>query len=115
VKNKLRRLAEFIQTGFPEKIVDAFKSEEKTTLAARIALTSRAISFHQNRAEILWREAGKKKSTAERTATAQAEIAAFLFAYLTGDAKEHAESAMEAMQVLGRQGEIEIVKSLVKI
>ena len=112
MKNKLRRLADFIQEGFPEKLVDAFKSEEKPTLATRIKLTCAAIDFHQGRAETLWRHAGKKRTPEERHAAAQAELAAFLFAFLTGDAKEHAESAVEAMQALGRHGEVDIVKSL---
>jgi hypothetical protein len=114
VKNKLRRLADFIQEGFPEKLVEAFKSEEKPTLATRIRLTCVAITFHQSRAETLWRQAGKKRTADERHAAAQAELAAFLFAYLTGDAREHAESAIEAMQALNRQGEVDIVKSLSK-
>jgi hypothetical protein len=112
VKNKLRRLADFVQEGFPEKLVEAFKSAEKSTLDTRIRLTCSAITFHQGRAETLWRQAGKKRTPGERHAAAQAELAAFLFAYLTGDAKEHAESAIEAMQALNRQGEIDIVKSL---
>jgi hypothetical protein len=112
MKNKLRRLADFIQEGFPEKLVDAFKSEEKPTLATRIQLTCAAITFHQSRAEALWREAGKKRTPEERRAVAQAELASFVFAYLTGEAKEHRESAILAMQALGRQGEVDIIKSL---
>ena len=114
MKNKLRRLADFIQEGFPEKLVDAFKSEESPTLAARIQLTCAAISYHQSHAEALWREAGKKRTAEERRAAAQAELASFLFAYLTGEGKEHRESAILAMQALGRQGEVDIIKSLTR-
>ena len=109
---KLSRLAEFIQEGFPEKIVDVFKYSKDESLAKRLAITSKAIAFHQGRAEALWTQAGKKRTTEERQAAAQAEIASFLFAYLTGEAKEHADSSIEAMRALGREGELDIVTSL---
>lgn len=112
MRNKLRRLAEFIQEGFPEKIVEAFKYDENQTLAKRLAVTSEAIAFHQNRAGTLWLEAGKKRTPEERRAAAQAELASFVFAYLTGEAKENASSTIDAMRALGRQGEVDIVKSL---
>ena len=114
MKNKLIRLAELIQEGFPENIMAAFRSNEKSSLAQRIAITSDAITFHQKRAESLWLKAGKKRTALEKQAVARSEIAAFVFAYLTGDAKEYADSALEAMRTLGRQGELDIVKSLTK-
>jgi hypothetical protein len=52
------------------------------------------------------------KTAAEMHAAAQAELASFVFAYLTGDAKECADSTIEAMRALGRQGEVDIVRSL---
>ncbi|PLX86316.1 MAG: hypothetical protein C0617_01695 [Desulfuromonas sp.] len=112
VKNKLRRLAEIIQEDFPEKLVDAFRSNEKPSLAKRLALIGEAIAFHQGRSEALWLRAGKKRSPEERRAAAQAELAAFVFAYLTGDAKEYADSAMEALRILGRHGDVDLVISL---
>ncbi|MCF6178942.1 MAG: hypothetical protein L3J63_06060 [Geopsychrobacter sp.] len=114
MKNKLIRLAELIQEGFPENIKAAFRSTDKSSLKARLAITSDAISFHQRHSETLWLEAGKKRSPAERRAAAKSELAGFLFAYLTGDAKESAQSAIEALHTLGRQGEIELISSLVK-
>jgi len=113
VKNKLIRLAELIQEDFTENIMAAFRSSEKSSLNQRIAITSLAIAFHQKRSETLWLKAGKKRTPMERRAVARAELAAFVFAYLTGDAKEYATSGVEAMRTLGRQGEIDIVKSLV--
>ena len=112
MRNKLRRLVEFIQEGFPEKIVEAFKYDEDQTLAKRLAVTSEAIAFHQNRAGILWLQAGKKRTPEERRAAAQAELASFVFAFLTGEAKENAGSTIEAMRALGRQGEVDIIQSL---
>lgn len=114
MRNKLRRLAEFIQEGFPEKIVDAFKYDEDQTLENQLSITSEAIAFHQNRAGKLWIKAGKKRTAEERYATAQAELASFLFAYLTGETKEHAESTMSIMKTIGRQSEVDIVKSLTR-
>ncbi len=112
MKNKLIRLVELIQDGFPENIVAAFKSSEKSSLARRLDLISEAVNVHQRRSAALWLKAGKKRTIEERRAAAQAELAAFVFAYLTGDAKENAESASEALRVLGRQGEDGLVKSL---
>lgn len=112
MRNKLRRLAEFIQEDFPENLVTAFKYSKSQSLARRLALTSKAIAFHQGRAEILWLEAGKMKTAEETHAAAQAEVASFVFAYLTGEAKECADSTIEAMRALGRQGEVDIVRSL---
>ena len=114
MRNKLRRLADFIQEGFPEKLVEAFKYHKDQSLAERLALTGQAIAFHQGRAEVLWLQAGKQRTAEERHAAAQAELASFVFAYLTGDAKDHAESTIEAMRTLGRQGEVDIVRSLTK-
>jgi len=114
VRNKLRRLAEFIQVGFPENLIATFKYSKNQSLATRLALTSEAIAFHQSRAEALWLQAGKKKTAEERHAVAQAEIASFLFAYLTGEIGESAESTIEAMRAIGREGEVDIIRSLTK-
>jgi len=114
VKNKLLRLAELIQENFPENIIDAFKSSDKQSFAERLKIIGQARTIHQQRAETLLRKAGKKRTPAERYASSQAELAAFVFAYLTGDAKEYADSAMEALQALGRHGEIDLIKSLSK-
>ena len=112
MRNKLRQLTEFIQEGFPEKIVEAFKYDEDQTLEKRLAITNEAIAFHQKRAGELWLQAGKKRTAEERRAVAQAELASFVFACLTGEAKEHAGSTIEAMRDLGRQGDADVVKSL---
>ena len=112
MKNKLLRLAELIQEDFPGNLVDAFKSNEKSSLAMRLAIIGEAITTHQSRSETLWLKAGKKRTSEERRASAQAELAAFVFAYLTGDAKEYADSAVEAMRTLGRQGEEGLIKTL---
>ncbi len=114
MRNKLRRLTEFIQEGFPEKLVDAFKYHKDHTLQKRLAITSKAIAFHQDRAGTLWIQAGKMRTAEERHAAAQAELASFVFAYLSGDADEYAESTVEAMRALGRQGEVDIIRSLSK-
>ena len=114
MKNKLIRLAELIQENYPEKIVAAFRSHEKISLAQRLELVSEAITFHRKRAETLWLEAGRKRTPAERRASAQAELAAFVFAYLTGDSKEYANSAIEALNALGRKGEVDLIKTLCK-
>ena len=112
MRNNLRRLAEFIQEGFPENLVATFKYSKNQSLARRLALTSQAIAFHQSRADALWLKAGRIKTAEERHAAAQAELASFVFAYLTGDAKDCAESTIETMRALGRSGEVEIVRSL---
>jgi len=112
LRNKLRRLAEFIQEGFPENLVAAFKYSKHQSLATRLALTGQAIAFHQGRAEALWLKAGKIKTAEEIHAAAQAELASFVFAYLTGEARERADSTIEAMRTLGRSGEADLVRSL---
>jgi len=112
VKNKLIRLAELIQDDYPEKIVAAFRSREKSSLTQRLKMVNEAISFHRKRAETLWLEAGRKRTPAEKRASAQAELAAFVFAYLTGDGIENANSAIEALNTIGRQGEVDLIKNL---
>lgn len=114
MRNSLRRLAEFIQEGFPEKIVEAFKfnEDEDQALTKQLKMCSEAIAFHQGRAEALWLQAGKKRTDEERYAAAQAELASFVFAYLSGDTSDHFESTLEAIQAIGRQNEIAIIKSL---
>ncbi len=112
MKNKLLRLAEIIQENFPEELVEAFRSSGNLSLDKRIEIVSLARTLHQSRAETLWLKAGKKRTAEERIATAQADLAAFVFAYLTGDAKEYAESAVEALRTLGRHGEFDLVASL---
>jgi hypothetical protein len=114
VNNKLLRLVEMIQENLPANLLAAFKSGDATTLAERIALVSEAITLHKRRSEALWLKAGKQRTAEERRAAAQAELAGFVFAHLTGEAGEHAESAMEALRALGRQGEAELVRSLAK-
>jgi hypothetical protein len=112
--NKLIRLAEIIQEDFPNKLVAVFKENEKPSLAKRLAIINEAITAHQSRAESLWLQAGKKRTAAERRAAAQAELAGFVFAYLTGDAKEYADTGIAALQTLGRHGEVELIRSLSK-
>ena len=114
MRNKLRRLAEFIQVGFPENLVATFKYSKNQSLAKRLALTSDAIAFHQTRAETLWLQAGKQKTIDEKYAIAQAEIASFVFACLSGETRECEESTLEAMLTLGRQSEVAIIRSLCK-
>jgi predicted metal-dependent hydrolase len=114
VRNKLRQLADYIQEGFPEKIVEAFKYDKDQTLENQLAITSEAIAFHQKRSGELWLEAGKRTTLKEKHATAQATLASFLFAYLTGEAKEHSESTIETLRALGRQREVDIVRSLTR-
>lgn len=113
MKNKLLRLAELIQQDFSEDLVEVFKSAGNQTLTAKIKLVSEARTAHQNRSETLWLKAGKKRTTAEKRASAQADLAAFLFAYLTGDAKEYEKTAVEALQSLGRHGEVDLITRLV--
>ncbi len=114
MKNKLIRLAELIQEDLSENILAAFRSSEKASLAKRTAITSRAIAFHRQHSEALWLKAGKKRTPADKRAAARAELAAFVFAYLTGDAKEYADSGIEALRTLGRQGEMDVIKILAK-
>lgn len=114
VRNKLRQLADFIQEGFPGKIVEAFKYDEDQTLENRLAITSEAIAFHQKRAGELWLQAGRRRTAEELHATAQAALASFVFAYLTGDAEDYRESTVETLKAIGRPREVEIVRSLAK-
>lgn len=114
MRNKLRCLAEFIQEGFPKKIVEVFKYDEEHTLEKQLAIASEAIAFHQKRAGELWLQAGKKRTAEEMHATAQATLAAFVFAYLTGEAQDHKEGTIEALRAIGRQNEVDIVKSLTR-
>ena len=114
MKNKLLRLAEIIQQGLSEDLVDVFRSAGNQSLAMKIELVSEARTLHQKRSEFLWLQAGKKRTLAEKRASAQADLAAFVVAYLTGDGKEHMETAVEALLTLGRQGEIDLVLSLAK-
>jgi hypothetical protein len=114
LKNKLLRLAELIQEDFPGELYAAFRFDEQTPLQKQLDLSSQAISHHQQRSGELWLAAGKKRSSEEKRAAARAELAAFLLAYLTGSPKENAESAVEALDVLGRASEAGLIASLCK-
>jgi hypothetical protein len=114
VKNKLLRLAEIIQQDLAEDLVGVFRSAGNLPLTSKIKLVSEARSAHQKRSEALWLQAGKKRTHAERRASSQADLAAFVVAYLTGESQEHVETAVEALKSLGRHGEVDLVTSLAK-
>jgi len=114
LKNKLIRLVELIQEGFSGELQEAFKAGGDQSLATRLERVSAVRDFHQQRSETLWLQAGKKRTADEKKAAAQADLAAFLFAYLSGDAKEYRDTGVEALQALGRHGEVDIVISLAK-
>jgi len=114
MKNKLLRLAELIQNGFPEDLMELFADSENNSLEERLTMASKAISHHRNHSDQLWLKAGKKKTAEVRRIAAQAELAAFLFAYLSGDAKEYADSALDALQTLGRQAEESLIRRLAR-
>lgn len=114
MKNKLIRLAEIVQDGFSGELVEAFRSSGNLSLAQKIELVGEARAAHQCCSESLWLKAGRKRTPEERNSAAQADLAAFVFAYLTGDVKESAESAVEALKVLGRHGETDLIASLAK-
>lgn len=114
MKNKLLRLTELIQEDLPTELHAAFRPEENSTLEERLELSSQAISHHQERSAELWVAAGNKRSPAEKRASARASLASFLFAYLTGSPQENAETAIEALEVLGRASETDLITSLCK-
>lgn len=114
MKNKLIRLVELIQDGYSEDLLDAFRTGGDESLETRMTLLGQARSFHQTRSETLWLEAGKKRTSEEKQAAARAELAAFLSAYLSGDAKEHLDSGVEALETLGRHAEVGLVRRLAK-
>ncbi len=114
MKNKIIRLIELIQEDYSEDLLPYFKTEEEAPLKTRLTLASKAISHHQQRSAELWIAAGNKRTPDEKKASARADLAAFLFAYLTGTPKENAQSAMEALDVLGRQMETDLIYSLCK-
>ncbi|PLY01633.1 MAG: hypothetical protein C0624_09955 [Desulfuromonas sp.] len=114
MKNKLMRLVELIQEDCPENLIEAFADPDNKNPAAHLDLVSRAIDAHQVRAEKLWRAAGKQRTEAERAASARADLAAFLFAYLTGEPDEYADSAREALAALGRHAELDLVQLLAR-
>lgn len=110
--NKLLRLIEIIQEHYPEELLPVFKSHQRLSVDERLALLCKARDFHQGRSEALWRTAGRQRTAEERYASAQAELASFAFACLAGEAKEYAQSAVEAMVSLGRQGEAGLIAAL---
>ncbi len=112
MKNKLLRLTELIQEDFSADLHAAFHFEERTPLQKKLDLVSQAISHHQQRSTELWLAAGKKRNPREKKAAARAELAAFLLAYLTGSPTENSESAVEALEILGRSSERELIASL---
>lgn len=112
MKNKLLRMIEIIQDGYPESVLAEFKTKKVLPLDQRVNLIGLARDFHQNRADELWIKNGKKRSTDEKCAAAKADLARFVFGCLTGDAKEYVESATAAMITLGRKGEIDLIKTL---
>ncbi len=114
MKNKLIRLVELIQEDCPENLLEAFKTTKKGILNTQLALLSEARDLHQKRSEILWVQAGKQRTVEEKRASAQAELAAFVCAYLTGDVKEYADTGIAALQALGRHGELDLIHSLAR-
>jgi len=114
MKNKLMRLVELVQDDCPLNLIEAFAEDDGKTLGNHIDLVSQAIDAHQLRAESLWRAAGKQRTAAEHEASARAELAAFLFAYLTDEPHEYADSAREALKTLGRHAELDLVDLLAR-
>lgn len=112
MKNKLLRLSELIQEDFPGDLHAAFHFTEQPSLQNKLDLVSQAISHHQQRSADLWFAAGQKRTLNEKKAAARADLAAFLLAYLTGSPKENAESAVEALDILGRFSEKDLITSL---
>lgn len=112
MNNKLLRLVELVQEDYPDELLEILKHEKKMSLIDQLELISRARTFHQQRSETLWLKAGKKRSPAERQAAAQADIASFVTACLTGETREYADSAVAALGILGRQGEIGLIAAL---
>ena len=112
MNNKILRLVELIQEDFPGDLRETFKSAENRSLTVRLTLISEARTWHQKRSEMLWLQAGKKRTAEERRASAQADLAAVVCAYLTGDIKEYVDTGVEALRDLGRHGEFELVRSL---
>lgn len=114
MKNKLLRLTELIQEDFSDDLHAAFHFEVQASLQERLDLASQAISHHQQRSAELWLAAGKKRTPKEKEAAARADLATFLLAYLTGSPSENAETAVEALEILGRSSEIDLIASLCK-
>lgn len=114
MKNKLIRLVELVQEDCPENLLEAFKTTPKSALDVRLSLLSDARDLHQMRSEKLWLQAGKQRTAAEKRASAQADLAAFICAYLTGEVKEYAETGIAALQALGRHGELDLIHSLAR-
>jgi hypothetical protein len=113
MRNHYIRLAELVQEGVTEDLSEFFRrSEQHLDLDAAVEQITEIRNSHQQKATELWQAHGLTAEMQE--VSARADLAGFLAACMTGGAREFRDTALEALQVLGRQGDADIVRALAR-
>ena len=114
MRNRFIRLAEIIQENAPGELPEMFLASERQFDHDEALERINALrNYHEKRAAEIWN--AQRRVTAElRAASARADLASFFAACLTGSAGEYRDTALEALQALGRQGESDLVRLLVR-
>ncbi len=112
MRNRFIRLAEIIQEDAPGDLPQMFLSSEgQFDLDEALARIMALGNYHEKRAADIWN--AQRRITPElRAASARAELASFFIACLTGAAGDFRDTALEALQTLGRQAEHDLIRLL---
>ncbi len=114
MRNHYIRLAEIVQEGIDEDFLEMFFDPGlKFDLDEALARLGELRSRHQDRATALW--ARERKVTAQlHRASALADLCGFFEACLHGGAGEYRDTALEALQTLGLQGDMEMIRIMAR-
>ncbi len=114
MRNHFIRLAEIVQEGITDDFVETFRDpEQKFDLDKALSRINELRSLHQARATELWTR--DRKITPELSrASALSDLCGFFAACLHGGASEFRDTALEAVQVLGYPGEMEMIRLLAR-
>ena len=114
MRNRFIRLAEIIQEDAPGALPELFlASERQFDHEEALARINALHSYHEKRAAEIWK--AQRRVTPElRAASARADLASFFAACLTGSADEYRDTALDALQTLGRQGESDLIRLLAR-
>ncbi len=114
MRNRFIRLAEIIQEDAPGELPEMFLTSERQLNLDEALERIRALrAYHEKRAANIW--TAQRQLTPElRAASARADLASFFAACLTGGAGEYRDTACEALQTLGRQAEVDLIRRLAR-
>ncbi|KIH77241.1 hypothetical protein SAMN05660860_02178 [Geoalkalibacter ferrihydriticus] len=114
MRNRFIRLAEIIQEDAPGELPEMLLSSERQINFDETLQRINALrNHHEKRSADIW-HAQQRVTPELRAASARADLASFFAACLTGSAGEHRDTALEALQTLGRQAEYDLIRMLAR-